>query len=395
MVSENLGAGIFVTTDGSLAQINRGRLRLDANRAGAILGPVTDVFVDTDGDGLGDTDEAARGTDPHRPDTDGDGLLDGLEVRHGLDPLDPRDGLADPDSDGLTNVQEQAVGTDPRRADTDGDGLMDGEEDRVYGTDPTRADTDGDGLTDGEEVRLYGTNPLDPDSDGDSFRDGLEVAAGSHPLDPLSVPTTLFYGINEFRNELLILNSNTGQAAAIASLTGDAGLATGEPSQLTDIAWSPDGRTLYALASAFFDRGSLQNRLHTLDPDTGAILTTVVVTVDRPVSLLTTLRFDVSGTLLATVSFDQPTNPSDLGRLNPATGLLTRLGPTGFGALHGLAFDPAFRTLYAITGFAGATGPGGTRSRHGAGHGHRPDRPAHPGQVAGIYGGRPPGRGRR
>ena len=216
---------------------------------------MTDVFVDTDGDGLGDTDEAARGTDPHRPDTDGDGLLDGLEVRHGLDPLDPRDGLADPDSDGLTNVQEQAVGTDPRRADTDGDGLIDGDEDRVYGTDPTRADTDGDGLTDGEEVRLYGTNPLDPDSDGDRLRDGLEVAAGSHPLDPRSVPTTLFYGINEFRNELLILNPNTGQAAAIAPLTGDAGLATGEPSRLTDIAWSPDGRTLYALASAFFDAG--------------------------------------------------------------------------------------------------------------------------------------------
>ena len=131
-------------------------------------------------------------------------------------------------------------------------------------------------------MRLYGTNPLDPDSDGDRFRDGLEVAAGSHPLDPRSVPTTLFYGINEFRNELLILNSGHRTGGCLAPLTGDAGLATGEPSQLTDIAWSPDGRTLYALASASFDAGSLQNRLHTLDPDTGAILTTVVVTVDRP-----------------------------------------------------------------------------------------------------------------
>jgi nitrous oxidase accessory protein NosD/streptogramin lyase len=67
VVSENLGAGIFVTNDGSLARINRGRLRLEANRASAILGPVTDVFVDTDEDDLGDTDEVNRGTDPRQP----------------------------------------------------------------------------------------------------------------------------------------------------------------------------------------------------------------------------------------------------------------------------------------------------------------------------------------
>jgi hypothetical protein len=30
--------------------------------------------------------------------------------------------------------------------------------------------------------------------------------------------------------------------------------------------------------------------------------------------------------------------------------LLTRLGPTGFRTLYGVQFDPAFRTLYAITG---------------------------------------------
>ena len=38
-----------------------------------------------------------------------------------------------------------------------------------------------------------------------------------------------------------------------------------------------------------------------------------------------------------------------LGRLDPATGVLTRLGPTGFGLLVGLQFDADFRTLYAIT----------------------------------------------
>jgi serine/threonine-protein kinase len=47
--------------------------------------PVTD----TDGDGLPDADEAARGTDPTNPDTDGDGVGDGQEVANGTDPLNP------------------------------------------------------------------------------------------------------------------------------------------------------------------------------------------------------------------------------------------------------------------------------------------------------------------
>lgn len=58
------------------------------------------------------------------------------------------------------------------------------------------ADLDADGLTDifetgtgvfvsGEET---GTDPGNPDSDGDGFADGVEVAAGSDPNNPLSVP---------------------------------------------------------------------------------------------------------------------------------------------------------------------------------------------------------------
>ncbi len=45
--------------------------------------------VDSDGDGLSDADEAARGTDPANPDSDGDGVNDGLEVANGTDPLNP------------------------------------------------------------------------------------------------------------------------------------------------------------------------------------------------------------------------------------------------------------------------------------------------------------------
>lgn len=50
--------------------------------------------VDTDGDGLFDADELARGTDRNDPDTDKDGQLDGGEVADGTDPLDPSSAMA-------------------------------------------------------------------------------------------------------------------------------------------------------------------------------------------------------------------------------------------------------------------------------------------------------------
>jgi hypothetical protein len=44
--------------------------------------------ADTDGDGLSDSQELARGTSPLLRDTDGDGISDGLEVQTGSNPLD-------------------------------------------------------------------------------------------------------------------------------------------------------------------------------------------------------------------------------------------------------------------------------------------------------------------
>ncbi|GEM_PF-1374268 len=69
--------------------------------------------------------------------------------------------VLDSDYDGLIDTDEQQLGADPNKADTDGDGLVDGEEVNIYHTDPLKADTDGDGIADGLEVR-QGTNPLDP-----------------------------------------------------------------------------------------------------------------------------------------------------------------------------------------------------------------------------------------
>ena len=108
--------------------------------------------ADSDGDGVVDLDEEARGTNPN---------------------------LRDTDEDGLTDYEEFFVtATDPLRPDSDGDGLTDGREVNDTHTDPNLRDTDGGGLSDGEEVNDHpGNNPLDPNDDliitTESLHDGL------------------------------------------------------------------------------------------------------------------------------------------------------------------------------------------------------------------------------
>jgi hypothetical protein len=128
------------------------------------------LYLDSDGDGLIDLEEADLGTNPFDVDTDGDGLSDLFEVRvgHGFDPLaknvyDPGpDGNEDPDLDGLTNFEERQLGTDPLSSDTDRDGIPDDIE-LTMGTDPLAADAsadpDGDFVPTGDEVAEH-TDPF-------------------------------------------------------------------------------------------------------------------------------------------------------------------------------------------------------------------------------------------
>ena len=62
----------------------------------------------------------------------------------------------DSDNDGLTNTEEDTHGTDPNDSDSDNDGIDDGDELDI-GTDPLKEDTDGDSTIDGED-----DCPLDP-----------------------------------------------------------------------------------------------------------------------------------------------------------------------------------------------------------------------------------------
>jgi hypothetical protein len=178
---------------------------------------------DTDGDGLSDDDEIARGTNPNNPDTDGDGLLDGFEVHNGFNPLVGGEEIQDPDGDGLNNLGEQQAQTNPRDPDSDHDGLSDGQEVHVVGTNPLDADTDDDGLSDGAEVNTYGTNPLNPDTDGGGVNDGDEVHRdGTNPLDPADdAPPSKGMVMDNSLQKAVVFEATT------SSLAGDVFLGSG------------------------------------------------------------------------------------------------------------------------------------------------------------------------
>ena len=147
---------------------------------------------DTDGDGLidGVEDGNVNGvrdegeTDPLDPDTDDGGVSDGVEVLfNGTDPLDPSDDVepvVDSDGDGLLDTEEVMLGTDPFDADTDDDGLLDGEEVMGEGTDPLNPDTDGDGVQDGTEL---GVTERSDDTDPDFFVPDADPTTTTDPFD--------------------------------------------------------------------------------------------------------------------------------------------------------------------------------------------------------------------
>jgi hypothetical protein len=100
----------------------RAALQADADGDGLFDVDETGVYgtdpddPDSDGDGLGDGEEVYLGTDPlapnaapERADTDGDGLFDDDEAQvYGTDDLTP-----DSDGDGVGDGEEVALGTDP------------------------------------------------------------------------------------------------------------------------------------------------------------------------------------------------------------------------------------------------------------------------------------------
>ncbi len=82
----NLNANVQVNANVNLKQ------NVNAN-IGAATSPALPNSLDSDNDGLTDSEEALYGTDPRKPDTDGDGYVDGVEVANLYDPLKPAPAL--------------------------------------------------------------------------------------------------------------------------------------------------------------------------------------------------------------------------------------------------------------------------------------------------------------
>lgn len=94
------------------------------------------------------------------PETEAPVITPAAEVNEiGIPPIQPIENTPiDSDQDGLTDTEEAALGADSNNPDTDQDGLTDREEVKVYLTDPLKPDTDGDGFKDGDEIKS-GYNP--------------------------------------------------------------------------------------------------------------------------------------------------------------------------------------------------------------------------------------------
>ncbi|WP_342304162.1 hypothetical protein [Methanolobus sp. ZRKC5] len=134
--------------------------------------------VDSDGDGLNDSEETV--TNMMKWDTDGDGLSDKYELDIGTDPNN-----WDADQDGLNDKMELFYGTNTLNWDSDDDGLSDYMEQTGWAitfnfdgktinipvrSNPLLNDTDGDGLDDQTEY-YSNLNPRSKDTNGDGNND--------------------------------------------------------------------------------------------------------------------------------------------------------------------------------------------------------------------------------
>ena len=150
----------------------------------------TIVDLDSDSDGVYDSNDAFPNDPSEQYDADNDGVGDNADAfpNNATEQFDSdNDGVGDnadtdDDNDGLLDTEEATLGTDPLDEDSDDDEVND--KDDAYPLDATETtdsdndgtgdnadtDDDNDGLLDAEEATL-GTDPLDADTDGDEVND--------------------------------------------------------------------------------------------------------------------------------------------------------------------------------------------------------------------------------
>lgn len=280
------------------------------------------LAVDSDGDELGDKDEADLGTNPFKPDTDADGLSDGQEAVGPTDPLDP--------------------------------------------------DSDDDELNDGDEVNTYHTDPLKPDTDDDGIWDITEIFLGIDPRSAASVPTKIPLGTLYASSrspagggDLTLIDPATGKYGPLRQLAnGRFGLAFDRAGTLyiargaTIAHYNPLSNVtveiplsqgFYVIQIASNPIDDMLYGVQALGPGPDFQPTGQLVKIDRTTGGVTpigsagahpinALAFSSAGILFA--ALDQGTGSDQLVQLDPGTGTTTRnIGAIGGTPVFGLTFD--------------------------------------------------------
>jgi hypothetical protein len=99
--------------------------------------------------------------------------------------------------------------------------------------------------------------------------------------------------------------------------------------------------------------GGVNGTLYTLDPATGMVLTTVGPLHDaanNPYGMTAIKYQPTTGIFFGVTSGQSPTNPSFLAIVDPATALVTPIGPN-LAVLTDVAIDPTTGIMYGIDGF--------------------------------------------
>jgi plastocyanin len=112
---------------------------------------------------------------------------------------------------------------------------------------------------------------------------------------------------------------------------------------------TPTPAVLYAAKGTF----GVQGVLYTLDPATGAVLTTVGFLHDAAGNNYDMAGFKyhpMTGIFYGATGGQSPTDPNYLVIVDPATALVTPIGPFG-AVLTDIAIDPTTGTMYGISGF--------------------------------------------
>jgi hypothetical protein len=169
---------------------------------------------------------------------------------------------------------------------------------------------------------------IDP-STGAQIGPAVTITAGDHPISitdlALQPGTNTLYGTSlsedDFINSIYTIEPATG----VATLIGRTGVIG------TTLAFGPDG-TLYQNSAIFDDAGFVAGYLNTLDPDTGAVLTTSDPYTQAHVGGLAVRPTDG-------VIFASGGDEGDIYTLSP-TGTQTFVGFTKVGGVGDLAFTP-------------------------------------------------------